>query len=102
MNVEQVDVQTVSDAIAGYQAWQDGARRQELQGPALLLAVVDAVRTLCLRGDSIDHDAVQRLRDATGLDFRVAGDAVLFELADDKNPGKTQTVAVRAAGAELE
>jgi hypothetical protein len=27
---------------------------------------------------------------------------VLFELADDDNPGKTQTISVRAAAADIE
>lgn len=102
MNTEASRTQPVADAIAQYEAWQDGAARNDQEGPARLLAVVEAVRSVCLAGGSIDEAAVRALRDATGLDFRVQGDAVLFELADDKNPGRTQTVAVRAATAELE
>jgi hypothetical protein len=101
MSGQPPDVQAVSQAIADYQAWQDGAARQEQEGPARLLAVVEAVRGLCWRNGSIATDAVQALRDATGLDFRSEGDAVLFELADDRNPGKTQTVSVGPAAAEL-
>jgi hypothetical protein len=95
-------VQAVSDAIAQYEAWQDGTERNEQEGPMRLLAVVEAVRGLCLQDGGADEDAVRALREATGLDFRTQGDAVLFELADDKNPGRTQTIAVRAATAELD
>jgi hypothetical protein len=95
-------VQAVADAIAQYEAWQDGAARNAQEGPARLLVVVEAVRAACLSGGAVDPQTVQALREATGLDFRSEGDAVLFELADDKNPGRTQTVAVRAATAELD
>jgi hypothetical protein len=102
MSTEPSRLQPVSDSIAQYEAWQDGAARNEHEGPARLLAVVEAVRALCLRDGAVDREAVGALREATGLDFRAQGDAVLFELADDKNPGRTQTVAVRAATAELD
>jgi hypothetical protein len=49
-----------------------------------------------------DQDAIAALRESTGLNFRAEGSAVIFELADDNNPGKTQTVAVRADDADLE
>jgi hypothetical protein len=101
MTTEASRARPVADAIAQYEAWQDGAARNDQEGPARLLAVVEAVRSACLHDGGIDEDVVRALRDATGLDFRVQGDAVLFELADDKNPGRTQTVAVRAATAEL-
>ena len=102
MPAEPTGAQGVVDLIAQYEAWQAAPARPVEQGPARLLALVDAVRALCVHGGSIDGKALESLREATSLDFRVEGDAVLFELADDKNPGKTQTVAVRPAGAGIE
>lgn len=92
----------VGELTRSYEAWQGSANRAEAEGPARLLALVEAVRKPCLRGGSIDKDAVAALREGTGLDCRVEGDAVLFELADDNNPGKTQTIAVRAEQAGIE
>jgi hypothetical protein len=102
MPAEPIGARGVADLIARYEAWQAAPARAVEEGAARLLALVDAVRALCMRGDSIDAKAVESLRDGTSLDFRIEGDAVLFELADDKNPGKTQTIAVRPAGAGIE
>lgn len=97
----EADGQAVQRALAAFQQWQDEPARAETEGPPRLLALVEAVRRHCVHGDGIDAEAVRALREATGLAFRVEGDAVLFELADDHNPGKTQTVSVRAASADL-
>lgn len=102
MAAQEDDVRLVGDLIAKHERWQGDPRRQRSEAAARLLAIVEAVRGLCVRGGSIDEHAVNALRDATGLDFRVEGDAVRFELADDNNPGKTQTVSVRAAAADIE
>jgi hypothetical protein len=102
VSADQDGIRTVGELTRSYEAWQANPARAEGEGPARLLALVEAVRKVCVRNDSIDKDAVAALRDDTGLDFRVDGDAVMFELADDKNPGKTQTIAVRAAEAGFE
>lgn len=98
---QQDDVRLVTELVSKYEQWQADPRRQRSESAARLLEIVQAVRKLCVPGTSIDEHAVAALRGATGLDFRVEGDAVLFELADDNNPGKTQTVSVRAADAGI-
>lgn len=95
-------VQRVAELVGEYEAWQADAARRAGEGPSRLLALVEAVRAVCLPGGAIDEAAVAALRERTGLSFRTGQGAVLFELADDTNPGKTQTVAVRGAGAGLE
>lgn len=102
MGVDANGVRLVGDLTKGYDEWQADPARQQSEGGARLLAIVEAVRKLCLRADSVDQDAVAALRESTGLNFRAKGSAVLFELADDNNPEKTQTVAVRANDADLE
>jgi hypothetical protein len=100
--VDQESARAVGELTSAYEAWQAKADRPAAEGPARLLALVEAVRKVCVRGNAIDQDAVAALHESTGLDFRVEGDAVMFELADDDNPGKTQTIAVRAAQAGFE
>lgn len=95
-------VERVAELVGEYEAWQAGRDRRAADGPPRLLALVEAVRAACLHGGAVDQDAVAALRERTGLTFRAEHDAVLFELADDSNPGKTQTVAVRGSGAGLE
>jgi hypothetical protein len=102
MGVDANGVRLVGDLTKSYEEWQGEPARQQSEGGTRLLAIVEAVRKLCVRGDSVDQDAVAALRESTGLNFRAEGSAVLFELADDNNPGKTQTVAVRAEDADLE
>jgi hypothetical protein len=102
MGVDANGVRLVGDLTKAYEEWQGDPARQQSESGARLLAIVEAVRKLCVRGDSVDQDAVAALRESTGLNFRAEGSAVIFELADDNNPGKTQTVAVRAEDADLE
>jgi hypothetical protein len=102
VSVDQESARAVGELASAYEAWQAKPGRPEVEGPARLLALVEAVRKCCVRGDAIDQDAVAALHESTGLDFRVADDAVMFELADDNNPGKTQTIAVRPAQARFE
>jgi hypothetical protein len=102
MGVDANGVRLVGDLTKAYEEWQGDPARQQSEGGARLLAIVESVRKLCVRGDSVDEDAIAALRESTGLNFRVEGSAVIFELADDNNPGKTQTVAVRAEDADLE
>jgi len=102
MGVDANGVQLVGDLTKRYEEWQGDPARQPSESGTRLLAIVEAVRKLCVRGNSVDQDAVAALRESTGLNFRAEGSAVLFELADDNNPGKTQTVAVRAEDADLE
>jgi hypothetical protein len=102
MGVDVNGVRLVGDLTKRYEEWQGDPARQQSESGTRLLAIVEAVRKLCVRGDSVDQDAVAALRESTGLNFRAEGSAVIFELADDNNPGKTQTVAVRAQNADLE
>jgi hypothetical protein len=102
MGVDANAVRSVADLTSRYEEWQADPARQKSESGARLLAIVEAVRKLCLHGDSVDQEAVAALRDSTGLNFRAEGSAVMFELADDNNPGKTQTVAVRGENADLE
>jgi hypothetical protein len=102
MGVDANGVRLVDDLTKRYEEWQNDPARQQSESGTRLLAIVEAVRKLCVRGDSVDQDAVAALRESTGLNFRAEGSAVIFELADDNNPEKTQTVAVRAEDADLE
>ena len=102
MGIDANGVRLVGDLIKRYEEWQDDPAREQSEGGARLLAIVESVRRLCVRGDAVDQGAIAALREGTGLNFRAEGSAVIFELVDDKNPAKTQSVAVRAEDADLE
>lgn len=102
MGIDANGAPRVAELTKRYEDWQADPARQPSEGIARLRAIVEAVRGLCVHGEAVDQNAIAALRESTGLNFRAEGAAVLFELADDNNPGKTQTVAVRAGNADLE